>query len=212
MKNSFKSLSRRFRLSIVSTILGIAGVIYFGPLVHSAPNLNVSAPKLQTKSITKIVSQPVLPKGLPRSVPTYLRIPKINLSTSLQPVGLAANGTLEVPADFHIAGWYQRSPSPGEIGPAILDGHVDNVKGLGIFWYLRELQPGDIIEVDRNDGLTIKFNIDAVKQYPQDQVPINDVYGNISYAGIRLITCGGVFNRQTRHYTDNIVVFGTLIN
>jgi hypothetical protein len=74
------------------------------------------------------------------------------------------------------------------------------------------MQPGDIFEVKRTDGTTIKFKVDSVKQYSQNDFPTNDVYGNINYAGIRLITCGGTFNSQTHHYSDNTVVYGSLVN
>jgi hypothetical protein len=70
----------------------------------------------------------------------------------------------------------------------------------------------DIFEVQRVDGSTMKFKVDSVKQFSQSNFPTNEVYGNINYAGIRLITCGGTFNSQTHHYSDNTVVFGSLVS
>jgi hypothetical protein len=77
---------------------------------------------------------------------------------------------------------------------------------------LHELQQGDTFEVQRVDGSEMKFKVDAVKQFSQNNFPTNEVYGDINYAGIRLITCGGTFNNQTHHYSDNTVVFGSLVN
>ena len=87
----------------------------------------------------------------------------------------------------------------------------DRPGDVAVFWRLRELVPGDTFEIDRADGSTAKFKVDAVKQVPQSNFPTEEVYGNIDFAGIRLITCGGTFNRTTRHYSDNTIVFGSLI-
>jgi LPXTG-site transpeptidase (sortase) family protein len=110
-------------------------------------------------------------------------------------------------------GWYRNSPTPGEIGPSVIVGHVDYVHvGPAVFWNLNKLQAGDIFEVQRVDGSTMKFKVDSVKQFSQSNFPTNEVYGNINYAGIRLVTCGGTFNSQTHHYSDNTVVFGSLVS
>jgi LPXTG-site transpeptidase (sortase) family protein len=147
------------------------------------------------------------------SQPTRLVIPKIGVnapSTSLQ---LKADGTLETPNSATEVGWYRNSPTPGEIGPSVIVGHVDYVNfGAAVFWRLHELQPGDTFEVQRVDGSEMKFKVNAVKQFSQNDFPTTEVYGDINYAGIRLITCGGTFNSQTHHYSDNTVVFGSLVN
>jgi len=157
----------------------------------------------------KIVLPPP-PKTMPRSLPTRLRIPKIEIDTSVVPVGLRPTGSLDLPDSFVEVGWYSGGPTPGELGPAVIVGHVDSTQGIAIFWRLRELAPGDTFQVDRADGTTATFKILEVEQFPQDAFPTENVYGNIRYAGIRLITCSGTFSTVTRHYDQNTVVYGTL--
>jgi hypothetical protein len=90
-------------------------------------------------------------------------------------------------------------------------GHVDYVNyGPAVFWDLSKLTPGDTFEVERKDGTKAKFKVDSVEAYPQANFPTEKVYGNINHAGIRLITCGGAWNEQTHHYSENTVVFGSL--
>jgi sortase (surface protein transpeptidase) len=127
-------------------------------------------------------------------------------------VGNNSDGSMVVPADWHTAGWYEHSPTPGEIGPAVIDGHLDNVSGLAVFWRLRELTPGEFIYISRVDGTTVQFRVDSIQNYSQSNFPTKTVYGNIKYAGLRLITCGGTFNRLTHHYDQNTVVYATLVN
>lgn len=154
--------------------------------------------------------QPVLPKVMPRSEPVSIRIPKIQLDTSVIPEGLSPGGAIAMPDVFDQAEWYNQSPTPGERGPAIITGHVDSPHNIAIFWRLRELLPGDIVQVDRQDGTTATFVITDIQQFPQDQFPTETVYGNLDYAGLRLITCGGTFNTLTGHYSHNTVVSGRL--
>lgn len=149
---------------------------------------------------------------LQESEPTHLTIEKIGVSAPFIMIGKEADGSLEVPGRPDVVGWYNKAPTPGELGPAIVVGHVDRPGGTAVFWRLRELVPGDTFEIKRADGSVAKFKVDSVKQFRQDKFPTNEVYGNIDHAGIRLITCGGVFDRQTRNYSHNTVVYGSLIN
>jgi sortase (surface protein transpeptidase) len=168
------------------------------------------------KLYTPVVAQPSPivqePKGLPRSEPSQLHIPKINVRSAVMQVGNNADGTMEVPPlHQEITGWYKHGPTPGEVGPSVIIGHVDTKDGPSIFWRLRELQPGDAVEVSRADGQIAKFKVDTVKQFDQANFPTEEVYGNIDHAGLRLITCGGVFNKRTGKYSHNTVVFATLM-
>lgn len=129
-------------------------------------------------------------------------------------LGLNVDGTVEVPSlndPASKAGWYRNSPTPGSLGPAIILGHVDSKKyGPGIFYRLGELRPGQEIDVARSDGKIAVFRVDTVHSYAKDAFPSNDVYGNIDHAGLRLITCGGTFDRTLGSYQSNIVVYASL--
>ncbi|MBP2327926.1 LPXTG-site transpeptidase (sortase) family protein [Kibdelosporangium banguiense] len=108
------------------------------------------------------------------------------------------------------AGWYKFGPAPGEVGPAVILGHVDGDKKPGIFFRLRELKPGDEILVARQDGKTAKFVVQQLDQIAKSEFPEEQVYGDTGQPELRLITCGGAFDRTEHSYKDNIIVYATL--
>jgi len=122
-------------------------------------------------------------------------------------LGLSLDGTLEVPTDFSIAGWYAMGPKPGERGPAVIVGHLDSKAGPGVFYRLGELAPGDLIWVASPNRAAIGFRVYAVREYPKAAFPTSLVYGQTAKPELRLITCGGAFDDATGHYLDNTVVF-----
>lgn len=151
---------------------------------------------------------------VPASVPTRLQIPAIEVTSPLHPLGLAADGTLQVPSGdrYDEAAWYSGSPTPGETGPTVLEGHVTGPGGRpSIFFELGALQPGDLVQVDREDGSTVTFEVYRAEQYAKDDFPTVAVYGPTSGAELRLITCGGEFDDQAGHHLDNTVVFARAV-
>ena len=151
---------------------------------------------------------------LPRSKPVALDIPSIEVHSTVQYLGQAPDGTLEVPAPgphYDEAAWYRYSPTPGSLGPAVILGHVDSAaNGPSVFFRLGELQTGDRVSITRADGSITVFTVDEVRRYPKDHFPTQLVYGDIDHAGLRILTCGGAFDNATGHYLDNIVVFASL--
>jgi sortase (surface protein transpeptidase) len=137
-------------------------------------------------------------------------VPSIGVDTHLMTLGLTTTGTLEVPPNGFPAGWYTGSPTPGQLGPAIIAGHVHWDGRPGVFYRLGQVRPGARVAVRRKDGLTVVFIVTKVRDYSKARFPSRAVYGNIPRAGLRLITCGG-FNQQTATYEDNIVVFAKLV-
>ena len=148
---------------------------------------------------------------LPRSRPIRLRIPKLNIDTYFVDLGLNAEGEIEVPKGYEEVGWYKYGPTPGELGPAVVLGHVDSYMGPAVFFYLGQLDLGDIVEIDRADGTTAKFRVDKLERYKQDDFPTSLVYGDLNYAGLRLITCSGTYNRESRRYDSNLIVYASLV-
>jgi sortase (surface protein transpeptidase) len=199
--------SKQHLTAAAPVILGAFGAIFFFAHLIGTPQIELAHQHGQVKAASTIAAA----KSYPRSTPTQILIPKIDINAQITPIGLKPDGTLAVPDDFHAAGWYTGSPTPGEIGPSIIDGHVDNVAGLGVFWRLRELAAGDSFQIVRADSSIVTFKVDSIEQFPQDKFPTAQVYGKVGYAALRLITCGGVFNSDTHHYSDNIVVFGRAI-
>lgn len=149
---------------------------------------------------------------LTASDPVGLDIPAIGVrSKDLVGLGLAKDGSIEVPSDYAQPGWYTLGPTPGEFGPAVISGHVDSKKGPAVFYRLGSLKTGQTIKVSRKDGSVATFSIDMVARYAKDDFPTSLVYGATQRAEIRLVTCGGAFDEATGSYVDNIVAFGHLL-
>jgi sortase (surface protein transpeptidase) len=139
--------------------------------------------------------------------PLRIQIPAIGASAPVDPLGLNRDGTLAVPTDFARAGYYTGRPVPGAKGPAIIVAHVDSKSGPAVFKRLRELKPGDEVVVTRADQSDVIFVVDRVESHPKNRFPTNAVYDLTSDATLRLITCGGSFDRRAGHYRDNVIAF-----
>ena len=148
------------------------------------------------------------------ALPVWVSIPAIDVRSDLITVGLNPDGTLEVPQpgpDYDKAAWFRDSPRPGDVGPAVIEGYVDSAaNGPSVFYRLGDLAPGDRIDVGREDGTVASFVVDEVRVFPKDDFPTLAVYGNTERPELRLITCGGPFDRVVRNYLDNVVVFASL--
>ncbi|WP_145982551.1 MULTISPECIES: class F sortase [unclassified Pseudonocardia] len=137
-------------------------------------------------------------------VPTSVRIPAIGLDEpSLVRLGVTGEGTAEVPQDYDRVGWFDRGGNPG---PAVLMGHVDSRDGPAVFFDLRDLAAGDVIEVGRSDGTTGRYAVEYTRQVPKDEFPTFEVFGAAPEDVLRLVTCAGEFDRGERSYLDNLVV------
>jgi LPXTG-site transpeptidase (sortase) family protein len=141
-----------------------------------------------------------------RGRPTRLKVTAIGVDTPLETLHLDKEGELNPPADFAKAGWYADGTVPGDQGPAVIAGHVDNKRGPAVFYRLRELEAGDRIEVVRG-GTIVRFTVTSTAWYPKTAFPATEVYGPTPDSQLRLITCGGVFDHRLRSYKDNLVVY-----
>jgi Sortase domain len=151
--------------------------------------------------------------GLPRSRPTRVVIPALDVdSRDLVDLGLDAEGAMEVPDGAAPVGWYTPSPTPGEIGPSVLAGHVSWKGERGTFFELGRLEPGDDVQVGRADGSTAHFVVTRVELYPKNEFPTLAVYGNTAGPELRLITCGGDFDESRSSFRDNVVVYAELVD
>jgi LPXTG-site transpeptidase (sortase) family protein len=139
----------------------------------------------------------------------HIRIPAIEVDAPLIPRGLAPDGTLDVPRDWGVAGWFDGGPFPGERGPAVVVGHVDSTSGPAVFYRLRELQRGDEVVVWREGYGRSHFRVESLRWFPKSDFPTELVYGATVGSTLRLITCGGAFDQTAGHYLDNLVVFAS---
>jgi Sortase domain len=153
------------------------------------------------------------PGAAPAPVPAEIAVRPVSLAISplrvdgpLAELAVAENGELLAPDDPGQAGWYAAGVVPGDVGPAVIGGHVDSRRGPGVFYRLRSLRPGDPVEVARSDGRVARFRVTAVREVSKVDFPTVAVYGPTPRPELRLITCGGRFDRQARSYTQNVVV------
>lgn len=196
----------RVRIAALAALLvvgmsGCAGEVTAGP--HDGPVL--PAPS--------IVGGPVAPiPPLPAADPVDVRIDAIGAESSLVSLGLNPDKTVAVPpvSQPKQASWYNKGPTPGALGPAVILGHVNGGGQDGIFARLHELKPGDQVKVARKDGKTALFTVTKLEQTPKNTFPTLAVYGDTQGAELRLITCGGSFDKGRRSYLDNIIVYASL--
>jgi hypothetical protein len=146
-----------------------------------------------------------------RSAPVALRIPAIGLAVSVSALGLNPDGTVQVPTNFQQPGWFRLGPTPGQLGSAVILGHVDSYRGPAVFFRLRSLRAGDRVEVRLADGVVAHFVVNTVAMYPKEQFPARMVYGSHGYSALQLVTCGGTFDTHTRSYLSNVVAYTSLV-
>jgi Sortase domain len=176
------------------------------------PAVTLPAAALASPLQSAVKSAPT-PVRFPRSEPTEISIPRIRVSAKIVTVGLDATGSIAVPPlkHAHLAGWYRLGPSPGEVGNAVVVGHVDShVTGRAVFFELGALRAGDLVQIRRADATVARFVVRTVASYPKSDFPTDLVYGPSDQAGLRLITCGGQFDQDARSYLSNVIVFATL--
>lgn len=154
-------------------------------------------------------------EALDPSAPTQVDIPAIDVTSPLHPLGLLEDGTLDVPSGdrYDEAAWYDGSVTPGEAGVSVIEGHVTSQGSVpSIFFDLGSLEIGDQVEVTREDGEVVTFEVYALDTFPKDGFPTGRVFGNADNPELRLITCGGAYDEEARAHVDNIVVFAKAVD
>jgi hypothetical protein len=215
VKRPLRFTAAHRRLALILLLVVAGGILAFALLHHGeSVRTTPASPPTGQESPAEAAPLPTAPTasaaGAP-SAPVSIRIDAIGASAPVDPLGLNADGTLEVPTDFSRAGYYTGRPPPGTIGPAIIVAHVDSKTGPAVFYRLRDLKPGDEVAVTRADGSAVVFAVERVEQHAKDAFPTEAVYGPTSEAALRLITCGGPFEPTLGdHYRDNVIVFARM--
>jgi hypothetical protein len=150
--------------------------------------------------------------AMTRSVPERLRIATIGVDAPFTDLSIGATGQLDAPppTDNNLVGWFKDGATPGERGSAIVAGHVDTMTGPAVFLQLQYLQPGAKVDITRADGSVATFKVDSVEQFSKAKFPDDRVYADTDSAQLRLITCGGAYNKSAKDYEDNVVAFAHL--
>lgn len=182
---------------------------------HAPQPDRAAAGTTTTPSSVSSIPAPVATLPTPAVPPLSIDIPSIGVHSDVIDVGLNLDRTLEVPQpgpDYNKAAWYRYSPTPGQVGPSIIEGHVDSASdGPSVFFRLGALRPGDQVDITLVDHSVAMFKVDGVRAYPKSEFPVEDVYGNTDVPALRLITCGGPFNSRTQRYDNNVIVRASFI-
>jgi sortase (surface protein transpeptidase) len=211
-------------LALAAVVAAVVLVVIVVRAQESAPTPHVAgrvdapaAPRATTDGSPSTPAHQAAPP-LPASKPVSLSIPAIGVRTVVNQLGLASDGTLAVPQPgpgLDQAAWFENSPTPGQPGPSIIEGHVDSTEGPSVFFRLGDVKPGDRIVVRRADGRVLTFEVNGVRDYLKTRFPTTVVYGGsaheLSLPTLRLITCSD-FDASIRHHVGNEVVFAHLVH
>lgn len=199
----------RPRLAPVAIVAAAAIALTGGALTGCAAAVprEVSAVVTPAPTPTAAASAPPSAPPAAAAAPVAVSLPSIGLDETLIDLGLQADGSMEVPTDFSRVGWFTGGGRPGGIGPTVIAGHVDSATGPAVFARLEELVVGDLVTVTGADGRQHRYRVTETADYPKSEFPTARVFGASLSDSLRLITCGGVFDRASGHYTDNRVVY-----
>lgn len=203
-------------LWLVPIVLAVWGVVQIAdggqPQSLDVPQPVTPAATTSAPPAPSPTSSPIVPP-MRRSIPTRVLIRSVWINAAVDQIGLTRDGRLETPSYERAdnAAWYKYGPTPGEAGPAVIVGHVDSKTERAVFFELRHVDPGDIIEITRADESKVRFRVDSIEQFPKSRFPTERVYGDTPNPTLRLITCGGRFDEERKDYLDNIIVFASMI-
>ena len=207
--DSIKIKTNNRRYNPVATIVVFVLVLLIGSAFLYSPRLmkTVEAPGTTGAATTTIEGT-----VMKRSEPIRIIIPKIKLEAPFsEALGLASSGEVEVPKDYVSVGYYKNGPTPGQRGPAVVLGHVDSYKGPAVFFSLGQLAVGDEITIERADDTSVTFAVTEMERNSQSDFPTAKVYSNLDYAGLRLITCTGIYDKGKQRYSHNLIVYAKLV-
>ena len=205
-----KPALRHYGIVMAFAVFGILTMLYGSDTIQIMKSLT----RYQSTEQPSELSSATTPgnfDGLERSLPVRLLIPSIKLDTTfVEPLTLNADKTVSVPGNYTQVGWYSGGAAPGEVGPAVILGHVDSKVGPGVFYSLGQVQVGDIVKITRQNGVEITFEVSELHRYPQSDFPTLDVYGPTNYPALRLVTCTGMYDHGKQQYSHNLVVYAKL--
>lgn len=210
-------------VALAVAVVGVALVVWAlahqesAPAPHSAGRIDVASGPAGSSGggSSRDGAADSAPKPLGPSQPVRVRIPALGIDSVVNPIGLDETGALAVPQPgphLNEAAWFKNSPTPGQPGPAIIEGHVDSEEGPSVFFKLGAIKPGDKVVVNRKDGTVVTFRVNAVRDFKKASFPTFLVYGSdIARPTLRLITCSD-FDTAIHHHVGNEVVFAHLVN
>lgn len=152
------------------------------------------------------------PETLDYSEPVRIDIATIGVSSSMVEIGLDSAGVMETPEPVDLAGWFAPSPPPGIPGATVIAGHVTWDQEPMVFFRLGDLRRGDRVEVEREDGVTVAYEVTRIGTFPKESFPTKAVYDQPDRSELRLITCGGGYDDASGRYLANVIVWATIVD
>lgn len=203
---------RRARLFAALSIAAVGGAVtIWATTTSSRPNTATRVMATSTVTVPPATRTTIGPVGPGPSIPRELVVPALGINLAVGQLGLQANHEVQVPTSAQTVGWFRLGATPGQVGSAVILGHVDSYRGPGVFFNLKTLPVGASIEVRRADGNVMEFRVTRVVEFPKSAFPDALVYGATSGRYLNLVTCGGTFDHATGSYESNIVVFSRLV-
>lgn len=198
----FVHMLRRILIVLVLGMVALAILVFSSTVVRAF--FFSSEPEIEVPAEIDVSQNPA-------HYPARIRIPALDIDTSVQHVGVNANGNMAVPTNYTDVGWYKYGPAPGESGSAVLAGHVNNGLGLsGVFEHLADLEIGDDIYVTRADGTEVHFVVSGSRAYTYDDAPEEVIFNPSGSIRLNLITCDGKWVKEDKTYDQRLVVFTKL--
>lgn len=196
-----------FLLIALGTIAGVSLRYGISDNTDHSPKQVLSAQTVANKEIA--TQMPTVSPGIPETI----IIPKININTKVESVGMDSQGRMDVPKNPFDTAWFSPGYKPGMNGSAVIDGHLDLVTGApAAFWNLKLLAVGDTIVIIEDNGRKYTFAVDQITKYPYNSFPIAQVFAASNVPRLNLITCNGTWDETSRNYSDRLVVYSKLVS
>ena len=218
-QNSFTSLQKKvfvfirnnlFLLTIMLVVIISFAIGITDTHPHKQKKKEVPVTQEQ-KQKQKNVATP-LPSVAP-GIPLQITIPKIHIQAAVESVGMDAEGRMDVPKIATDSAWYSPGYKPGMKGSAVIDGHLDDITGApAVFWNLKKLTKGDVIIIKENNNRSYIFSVYQLAKYPYNNFPIQKVFAEANTPLLNLITCNGVWDNNTKNYSDRLVIYAKLLS
>lgn len=198
-------------LFVILFLFVVGGGLTLGTTIanKSKPEQQAVLPAQQKAPEKKAAPTKVEAVGI---VPQTLKIPTLNIDTTVESVGMDSEGRMDVPKEADNVAWYQPGYKPGTNGSAVLAGHYDKASGdPAVFFEITKLKKGDKIIVNDNKGKSLTFAVVRSSEYPHDQFPIKEVFGPSQKPMLNLITCQGKWNEEAQNYSHRGVIYAELV-
>lgn len=189
----------------------IAGVCLSFLIPLSAPFLSAQKTTVQQPLINAVGLLAQEKQQSVPGIPVQLLIPAIHVDAPVEQVGLTKDGNMDVPQKWEDTGWYSGGPRPGSAGNAVIAGHLDSETAEAVFWHLKKLKPGDMVQVKDDKNQTWNFRVTETKVYKDNAAPLDRIFGPTTNKNLNLVTCGGTWSKNLQQYDERLAVYTELV-